>query len=185
MIESLTADAERLRKDNTDMKEQLGKFPELEKTTSSLVKEKSGLLEQVSRLTTELKGAKDNIDKANKELAALTDKCSKVQQAHDDLKARNSELLLKKASLQAESEKAYQAVQTASNMANENANLKALVDKFKVSQVAPAGEEGKVVLENKILALEEQKGNLQVALQEWTALAKASFLTIPLTMGYS
>jgi chromosome segregation ATPase len=172
-IETLTADTERLRKDNTDMKQRLAKLSELEQINSRLVKEKSELLEQVRKLSTELTQARDNIVNVNKESAALMDHLGKAKKDYNDLKATHSELLSKQVSLQAESEKAIQAVQTTSDMNHENAKLKALVDKLKADQSVSIRGDDKVAYE-KFRALEEQNCNLEAALQEWTALAKVT-----------
>jgi predicted nuclease with TOPRIM domain len=173
MIETLTAETERLRKENTDLKQRLVKLSDLEETSSSLIKEKSDLLEQIGKLSKELTATKDNIVKISKESTALKDNIGKVQKDYNDLKAKNSELLSEQASLQAESEDAIQAIQTASDLSRENTKLKALVERLQAGQVVSTGDETGAVHE-KIQALEEQKNNLEAALKEWTSLAKVS-----------
>jgi DNA repair exonuclease SbcCD ATPase subunit len=175
MIETLTTEAERLRKEDTDLKQRLVKLSDLEETSSSLVKEKSDLLEQIGKLSKELTAAKDIIVKISKESATLTDNIGKVQKDYNDLKAQNSKLLSEQASLQAESEDAIQAIQTASDLSSENTKLKALVEKLQAGQVVPAGGENDAVYE-KIQALEEQNNTLETSLNEWASLAKASTL---------
>jgi chromosome segregation ATPase len=160
------------------MKTRLAKLPELEKNNISLFKDKSDLLEQIGKLTIELKDAKDSYVKVDKELASLTGNLSKVQKEYEALEIENSDLLSKQADMIAENHKVALRIQTASESTQENTKLKALTSQLKANQAAPAV--GGVVTDNKdqaameaqIRALEDQKKKLQSALDEWTELAK-------------
>jgi chromosome segregation ATPase len=179
----LTTDAENVRKEAADMKARLAKLSELEKSNAILFKDKSNLLEQVGKLSIELKEVKDSCVKINKELATLTDKLGKVQKENDGLKVENGDLVLKQAELKAWPDEAAQIAQTASSLKSENAQLKAIVTERKAHQAASAvGEtsatgEDKETLQEKIRTLEEQDVKLKAALEEWTALAKVCALS--------
>jgi chromosome segregation ATPase len=160
------------------MKERLSKVPEIEQESTTLFNEKSCLLEQVGKLSMELKTIKESYAQVNKELATLTDKLNEVQKDNVDLKIENSKLVAKQTSVSADIEKAKQAVQAASLLKNENAQLKATIENLKANQTAPAvggtlangtdAADYKV----KIQALEEQKAELQKGVTEWSELAK-------------
>jgi chromosome segregation ATPase len=156
----------------------LAKIPELEKSNATLFKEKADLLEQVGKLSIELKEVKDNCVKINKELATLTDKLGKVQKENDVLKMENSNIVSNQTELKARSDEADQAVRTASLLKSENVQLKTMLAELRGNQTAPvSGEvsttgEDKAILEEKVRTLEEQEIMLKKALEEWTELAK-------------
>lgn len=160
------------------MKERLSKVPELEQKSATLFKEKSSLLEQVGKLSMELKTVKDSCAQVNNELATLTDKLSEVQKENIDLKIENSKVIAKQTSVSADIEKAKQTVQAASVLKNENAQLKITIEKLKANQAAsavggtPAKGKDAAEYKVKIQALEEQKAELQKGVTEWSELAK-------------
>lgn len=177
-IESLANDAARLRKESAEMKERLSKVPELEQVNATLFKDKSSLLEQVGKLSMELKTVKDSCVKVNKELATLTDKLNEAQKDNVDLRSENGKLAATQTAVSADTERTKQAIQVAFVLKNENAQLKTTIEKLRDNQAAPAvggtpANGGEVVdYEVKVQTLEEQKAELQSALDEWTTLAK-------------
>lgn len=159
------------------MKAHLAKLPELEKNNSSLFKDKSDLLTQIGKLSIELGDVKNTCVKVNKELASLTVKLDKVQNDNEALKVENSHLLSKQADMIAEDRKVAQQIQTASEVEQENTKLKALINQLKVNEAAPAvggavNNKDQAAMQAQVRALEDQKEKLQIALNEWTALAK-------------
>jgi chromosome segregation ATPase len=184
-IESLMNDAARLRNESAEMKDGLSKLPKLEKTNAILFKDKSSLLEQVGKLSMELKAVKDSYAKANKELETFKDKLSEAQKYNIDIKGENSKLVTKLNLVPADTERAQQASQAASALNNENAQLKATIEDLKVNQAAHAvggtQASSKVMgdYQLKVKNLESQKADLQKSLEEWTTLAKVGLRSIP------
>jgi chromosome segregation ATPase len=156
----------------------LAKMPNLEKSNATLFKEKADILEQVGKLSMELKDVRDNYVKINKELATLTDRLGKVQKENDVLKMENSDVISNQAGLKAKLDEAAQAAQTASLLKSENVQLKTMVSELRSSQTMPASREvsaigeGKAILEEKVRTLEAQETILRKALEQWTELAK-------------
>jgi len=159
------------------MEERLKKLLELEEKHAALFKEKADLLEQIGKLTLELDQGKQHAIKLNKELATLTEGLQQVRSQNEGLEVENNDLLSKHKKLSEECTKAGQAVAICKG---ENAKLREMIDKFKAGQgAAPAvggtrlpsatGQDSEKVKE-----LEQQKENLQKALNEWTDLAKVS-----------
>ncbi|KAH7068263.1 hypothetical protein BKA63DRAFT_581705 [Paraphoma chrysanthemicola] len=183
VIEDLTVDADRAQKDCADLKQRLAKLPELEKNNMILIKEKTDLLEQVGKLKTELDEVKDSSAKVNKELAGLTDRLQAAHKENNDLIIKNKDLMSKQTNFDVLSKSATKASNTVTILQNENGRLSEVIQKLKAEQGAPvfggagASDIDKVALEKSIRvhALEEEKGELQAALAEWTALAKRSY----------
>ncbi|KAH5154796.1 hypothetical protein HBI25_096140 [Parastagonospora nodorum] len=179
-IETLTVDAERLRKEGDEMKSRMAKLSELEAQYKSLFKEKAGLLETVGKLTDKVSVAENNCAKANKELSSLTDKLQRMQADNEAQKNENSKLLAKQETIQAEKKEAALSMQGASDLKQENDKLKVLVGQLKADQAAPpvggapafGTDTGHLI---KIKDLEIQKEKLEKALGEWTQLAQRSY----------
>jgi chromosome segregation ATPase len=150
----------------------LAKLPELEKSNATLFKDKANLLEQVGTLSIELKEAKDNCVKLNKELADLTEKLGNAQKENDTLKTENGDLNSKQAGLKAACADATQAAQATYVLKAENEQLNAKVSKLQANQTAPLVSEDQAALKKKVQDLEEQEVKLKEALEEWTGLAK-------------
>jgi hypothetical protein len=115
---------------------------------------------------------------------SLTEQLSRVQKEKEALKAENSNILSKQATLIAESRKVAQHAETASETEQENAKLKALISQLKANQVVPAvgaatNNKDQAAMMAQIRTLEDQKDKLQSALDEWTELAKVCALRIP------
>jgi DNA repair exonuclease SbcCD ATPase subunit len=116
---------------------------------------------------------------------SLTEQLSRVQKEKEALKAENSNILSKQATLIAESRKVAQHAETASETEQENAKLKALISQLKANQVVPAvggaatNNKDQAAMVAQIRTLEDQKDKLQSALDEWTELAKVCALRIP------
>jgi chromosome segregation ATPase len=154
------------------MTARLARLSELEKSNATLFKDKANLLEQVGTLSIELKEAKDNCVKINKELANLTEKLGNVLKENNNLKIENGDLGSKQAGLKAMSEEANQAAQAAYFLKTENAQLKAKVSALQANQDALIVSEEQSALKQKVTDLEEQEIKLKEALEEWTGLAK-------------
>jgi chromosome segregation ATPase len=150
----------------------LAKLPEFEKSNATLFKDKANLLEQVGTLSIELKEAKDNCVKLNKELADLTEKLGNTQKENDTLKTENGDLNSKQAGLKAACVDATQAAQATYVLKAENEQLNAKVSKLQANQTAPLVSEDQAALKKKVQDLEEQEVKLKEALEEWTGLAK-------------
>jgi chromosome segregation ATPase len=177
-IESLTAEADRLRKECATLKERLGKLPAIEQANDSLSKDKADLLEQLGKLSVELTQAKESCAEVNRQLSLLTAELQVARSQNDVLRSEKSDLMSKQQKLTDQTKNATQAVTI---FKNENATLKSVVDKVKANQSAPAvggaqppSSAGQAVLEQQVQDLTEQKETLQKALEEWTALAKVS-----------
>jgi chromosome segregation ATPase len=160
------------------MKLRMAELSGLEKSNAALFKEKADLLEQVGKLSIELKEAKDNCVKINKELATLTDKFGQAQKENHLLKMQNSDAVSNQVELKTKSDEAAQAAQTVSLLKNENKQLKTMLAEIRGNQAALASvkvsstSEDKSILEKKVRTLEEHEIMLKKALDEWTALAK-------------
>jgi chromosome segregation ATPase len=164
------------------MKERFVQLSELEKDNADLLKEKADLVNRVSKMAIKINEANENCVKVNKELAALTDKITKVQKDNGILKAENNRLLLQQVSLKSENDKATQASQSNFKLKDENSTPNAMVDELKANQTvhlvdgSATTEEDRVVLKENIKVLQEQNVKLQGALGEWTSLAKVFIL---------
>lgn len=177
-IENLTAEVERLCKEDASLKERLAELPALEQANSTLFKDKAKLLEQLGKLNMELDQAKESSVNVGKELATLTADLQAARSQNQTLTAQNGDLLSKQ---QKFAEQAKNASQAVTIFKNENLTLKSAVDKLKANQSAPAvggaqlpSSAGEAVLKQQVQDLTEQKETLQKALDEWTALAKVS-----------
>ncbi|KAF2028644.1 hypothetical protein EK21DRAFT_101677 [Setomelanomma holmii] len=180
-LEDLTAEADRLRKESTDLKQRLAKLPELEKNNAALFTEKANLLEQVGELKTELDKVKESCVKVNKEFASLNETLQDFQKERDDLKSRNKDLKSKQSKFVDVSNAGAQSTETATFLQVENKEFLEAVEKLKGNQAAPAvgavAAVGQVQagLQASIRGLEKEKVALQAALEEWTTLAKRSY----------
>ncbi|CAI9625115.1 hypothetical protein GT037_007437 [Alternaria burnsii] len=169
-IEGLKIDLERHQKENAELQQRLIKLANLEEQINGLSQEKSTLSEQVSSLSAELDASKNEENKANTKVGGLLKKVEGLDQEVEQLESAHNKLLNKM-------KENRMAVQTSELLKNENTKLKAMIDELKASKSTSSAVGGSSSPndEETIRGQEKKIEDLEIALQEWTDLAKRSY----------
>lgn len=175
-MNTITADAERLQKEKVDLKERLDKMDKLDREVSELARVKNTLQNQLEDVGSERDKAKDAANRATKEATALSDKLQRVEEENDELESENKSLRSKRAELE-------KVTAVLNILKGENTKLRTAVQELQNNPTTSSSsgtvatlEKEKKLLEEKIQETEEAKASAEKAVEEWTVVAKVSFL---------
>ncbi|RII16447.1 hypothetical protein CUC08_Gglean002885 [Alternaria sp. MG1] len=169
-IEGLKINLERHQKENVELQQRLIKLANLEEQITGLSQEKSTLSEQVSSLSAELDASKNEESKANTKVEGLLKKVEDLDQEVEQLESAHNKLLNKM-------KENRMAVQTSELLKSENTKLKAMIEELKASKSTSSAVGGSSSPndEETIRGQDKKIEDLEIALQEWTDLAKRSY----------
>lgn len=125
--------------------------------------------EQVSSLSAELDTSKNEESKANTKVEGLLKKVEDLDQEVEQLESAHNKLLNKM-------KENRMAVQTSELLKSENTKLKAMIEELKASKSTSSAVGGSSSPndEETIRGQDKKIEDLEIALQEWTDLAKVS-----------
>lgn len=161
----------RLQEENRALKQGAVKLAEVEQQNADLSEAKSALATQIIKLSADVDAAKKEGSRAKMDNEGLKHKLAELEHKFEDLETENNELL-------AEQDDYKTTKHEKHILQSENTKLNAMVKELQGTAAVASGDgshssdKDRSELQEAISVLEKKNNGLEVALDEWTSLAK-------------